>query len=177
MAEEKKPETKFAGAEMFSATEKEHWAFQQVQRTKPPQVQEKAFVRNPIDAFILNGLEQIKFKHAPQADKISLLRRVTFDLTGLPPTARQAEEFLNDNSADAYEKLVDRLLASPGYGVRWAQHWLDLAHYADSNGFELDADRPDAWRYRDWVIDALNNDMPYDKFLALQIAGDEIRPS
>ena len=175
-AEEKKPEPTFASPETFSATDKEHWAFQPVQRMEPPKVQEKAFLRNPIDAFIINGLEQIKFRHAPQADKVSLLRRVTFDLTGLPPTVRQADEFLNDNSADAYEKLVDRLLASPGYGIRWAQHWLDLAHYADSNGFELDADRPDAWRYRDWVIDALNNDMPYDKFLALQIAGDEIRP-
>ena len=175
-AQEKKTTVQFAGPEKFSSDDKEHWAFQPIKRSEPPQVTEKKFIRNPIDNFILSGLEQVRFKHAPEADKITLLRRVTFDLTGLPPTPDQAREFLSDTSANAYEKLVERLLASPAYGVRWAQHWLDLAHYADSNGFELDADRPDAWRYRDWVIDALNNDMPYDQFLALQIAGDEIRP-
>lgn len=176
VAEEKKPVVKFAAPEKFSGSDKDHWAFQAIRRTDPPRVKEQSFVRNPIDQFILKGLEDVGFRHAPEADRISLLRRVTFDLTGLPPTPEQAREFLNDKAADAYDKLVDRLLASPAYGVRWAQHWLDLAHYADSNGYELDADRPDAWRYRDWVIDALNEDMPYDQFLALQIAGDEIRP-
>ena len=101
---------------------------------------------------------------------------MTFDLTGLPPTPEEVDAFLADDRPDAYERLVDRLLASPHYGERWAQHWLDLAHYADSNGFELDAERPDAWRYRDWVVKALNADMPYDRFVALQLAGDEIEP-
>lgn len=175
-AEEKKNTHEFAKPEKFRADQKDHWAFQPVERPTPPIVKEKAFVRNAIDQFILNDLEQLEFKHAPEAGRIALLRRVTFDLTGLPPTPEQVREFLNDNAPDAYERLVDRLLASPAYGVRWAQHWLDLAHYADSNGFELDADRPDAWRYRDWVIDALNSDMPYDQFLAMQLAGDELMP-
>ena len=116
------------------------------------------------------------FAHAPEADRVALIRRVTFDLTGLPPTPAEVDAFLADDRPDAYERLVDRLLASPRYGERWAQHWLDLAHYADSNGFEADAERPDAWRYRDWVVRALNADMPYDRFVALQIAGDEVAP-
>ena len=101
---------------------------------------------------------------------------MTFDLTGLPPTPEETRAFIYDNRPDAYERVVDRLLASPSYGERWAQHWLDLAHYADSNGFELDAERPDAWRYRDWVVAAINQDMPYDRFMTLQIAGDEVAP-
>jgi hypothetical protein len=165
-----------APPEKFRIDQKDHWAFQPVVRPDVPQVLEKSAVRNPIDAFVVKSLEDLDFRRAPEATKRELLRRVTFDLTGLPPTPQEAKAFLDDASPDAYEKLVDRLLASPAYGIRWAQHWLDLAHYADSNGFELDADRPDAWRYRDWVIDSLNADMPYDQFLALQIAGDEIRP-
>jgi len=165
-----------APPETFREDQRDHWAFLPIERPALPQVKESAAVRNPIDRFILKSLEDLGFRHAPEASRVELLRRVSFDLTGLPPTAEMAREFLADDSPDAYEKLVDRLLASPAYGVRWAQHWLDLAHYADSNGFELDADRPDAWRYRDWVVDALNADMPYDQFLGLQIAGDEIRP-
>lgn len=175
-AEESQHKNEIAKPEKFRSDQKDHWAFQPVQRPEPPIVQETAFVRNPIDRFILKDLESLGFKHAPEDDRITLLRRLTFDLTGLPPTPEQAIEFLSDDSPAAYERLVDRLLASPAYGVRWAQHWLDLAHYADSNGFELDADRPDSWRYRDWVVDALNSDMPYDQFLALQLAGDELRP-
>ena len=106
-----------------------------------------------------------------------MIRRVTFDLTGLPPSPDEVAAFVADNRPDAYERLVDRLLASPQYGERWGQHWLDLAHYADSNGFELDAERPDAWRYRDWVVNALNADLPYDRFLMLQIAGDDLAPA
>ncbi len=105
---------------------------------------------------------------------MALIRRVTFDLTGLPPSPDEVAAFVGDHRPDAYERLVDRLLASPHYGERWGQHWLDLAHYADSNGFELDAERPDAWRYRDWVVHALNADLPYDRFLMLQIAGDDL---
>ena len=116
------------------------------------------------------------FVPAAEADSTALIRRVTFDLTGLPPTPEEVEAFTSDDKPGAFERLVDRLLASPKYGERWAQHWLDLAHYADSNGFELDAERPDAWRYRDWVVAALNEDMPYDRFVELQLAGDEIAP-
>lgn len=170
------PPPKPAPPEKFREDQLDHWAFRPVERPEPPEVRESKAVRNPVDRFILKSLEDLGFRHVPEASKVELLRRVTFDLTGLPPTPEQAREFLEDGSPDAYEKLVDRLLASPAYGVRWAQHWLDLAHYADSNGFELDADRPDAWRYRDWVVDALNGDMPYDQFIALQLAGDEIRP-
>ena len=113
---------------------------------------------------------------APEADRPTLLRRLSFDLTGLPPSPEEVEAFLRDRSPDAYEKVVDRLLASPQYGVRRAQHWLDLARYADTDGFEFDQARPNAWRYRDWVVNALNRDMPYDRFVRLQLAGDEIAP-
>ena len=165
-----------APPEKFRADQTDHWSFQPIVRPEIPKIKAKSVAINPIDRFILKGLEDLNFRHAPKADRVTLLRRVTYDLTGLPPTQEQAREFLSDSSPMAYERLVDRLLASPAYGIRWAQHWLDLAHYADSNGFELDADRPDAWRFRDWVIDALNSDMPYNEFLALQLAGDEIRP-
>ena len=107
---------------------------------------------------------------------MGLIRRVTFDLTGLPPRTGEVIAFVSDSRPDAYERLVDRLLASPRYGERQGQHWLDLAHYADSNGFEADAERPDAWRYRDWVIHSLNEDLPYDQFVSVQLAGDDLRP-
>jgi hypothetical protein len=112
----------------------------------------------------------------PPADRVTLIRRVTFDLTGLPPAPEDVDAFLADLAPGAYERLVDRLLASPAYGERWAQHWLDLARFAESDGFEFDAVRAEAWRYRDWVIDALNRDLPYDEFVRLQLAGDELRP-
>ncbi|MBX6314517.1 MAG: DUF1553 domain-containing protein [Isosphaeraceae bacterium] len=171
-----KPDAGPAPPETFTEEQREHWAYQPLQRPEPPQIKEGAWVRNPIDHFILDGLEAMGFSHAPEADRVALIRRVTFDLTGLPPSPQEVEAFLEDRRPDAYERLVDRLLDSPCYGERWAQHWLDLAHYADSNGFELDAERPDAWRYRDWVVKALNEDMPYDRFVALQLAGDEIEP-
>ena len=110
------------------------------------------------------------------ADRSTLLRRITFDLTGLPPTPDELADFCADSSPLAYERLVDRLLASPHYGERWGQHWLDLARFAETDGFEFDQARPDAWRYRDWVVQALNHDMPYDTFVRLQLAGDEVRP-
>ncbi|GAC1464012.1 MAG: PSD1 and planctomycete cytochrome C domain-containing protein [Isosphaeraceae bacterium] len=160
--------------ETFTKEQRAHWAYQVVKRPGLPTIQESSWVRNAIDVFILAGLESLGFQHAPEADRVALLRRVTFDLTGLPPTIEEVETFLKDHRTDAYERVVDRLLASTGYGERWTQHWLDLAHYADSNGFELDAERPDAWRYRDWVVRALNEDMPYDRFLGLQLAGDEL---
>ena len=133
-------------------------------------------MRNPIDAFILARLEQRGLPHAPQADRPTLLRRLCFDLTGLPPTPAELDAFMRDCSPLAYERLVDRLLASPRHGERWGQHWLDLARFAETDGFEFDQARPDAWRYRDWVVQALNSDLPYDVFVRLQLAGDEVRP-
>jgi Protein of unknown function (DUF1553)/Protein of unknown function (DUF1549) len=166
-----------APPESFTQSERAHWAYQPVIRVDPPAVKQTGWARNPIDRFILAEQESLGVSHAPAADRVALFRRVTFDLTGLPPTFREAAAFLADQRPDAYERLVDRLLASPHYGQRWAQHWLDLAHYADTNGFELDAERPDAWRYRDWVVSALNADLPYDRFLTLQLAGDDLAPA
>ena len=176
IAEGPKPAGEVAPPETFKADQRDHWAFQPMTRPDPPEVKDRAWVRNPIDRFIRSSQEEMGFRPAPEAGKVALIRRVTFDLTGLPPSLADVEAFLLDNRPDAYERLVDRLLASPRYGERWAQHWLDLAHYADSNGFELDAERPDAWRYRDWVVKAINDDMPYDRFVALQLAGDEVAP-
>ncbi len=168
--------TAIAPPEAFTAEQRAHWAYQIPGRPPLPEVERAQWVRNPIDRFILAGLEEMGFVPAAEADPTALIRRVTFDLTGLPPTPEEVKAFSGDDRPGAFERLVDRLLASPKYGERWAQHWLDLAHYADSNGFELDAERPDAWRYRDWVVTALNDDMPYDRFVELQLAGDEISP-
>ncbi len=165
-----------APPETFQPEQREHWAFRVPTRPEFPGVKEGEWIRGPVDRFILAGLESAGFRHAPEADRVSLIRRATFDLTGLPPSPADVDRFRDDPRPDAYERLVDRLLASPQYGERWAQHWLDLAHHADSNGFELDGERPDAWRYRDWVVGAFNEDMPYDRFVALQIAGDELAP-
>jgi hypothetical protein len=166
----------YAPPEKFTSDQKSHWAYQPLERAELPEVREARWVRNPIDRFILAELEAAELPHGAEADRVALIRRLTFDLTGLPPSPQEVAAFLADHRPDAYERLVDRLLASPHYGERWAQHWLDLAHYADSNGFELDAERPDAWRYRDWVIRSLNEDLPYDQFLRMQIAGDELAP-
>src|SRR5205823_8958456 len=135
---------------------------------------DKQWVKTPIDAFILARLEEKNVKPNPPADRLTLLKRATLDMTGLQPTQEQIQQFLNDQSPDAWEKLVDRLLASPQYGERWGRHWLDVARYADSNGFEHDFDRPNAWRYRDYVIRAFNQDKPYSTMLREQIAGDEL---
>src|SRR5205823_2134345 len=134
-------------------------------------------VKNPIDAFILSKLEAAGIMPAPPATREQLLRRVTFDLIGLPPSPAEIDAFLADGSPQAWERVVDRLLASPHYGERWGQHWLDLARYAESNGFEHDEIRPDAWRYRDYVIRAFNSNKPYDRFIKEQIAGDELYPN
>ncbi len=127
--------------------------------------------RNAIDAFILARLEAAGLQPSEQADRATLIRRLSLDLVGLPPTPEEVEAFLQDRSPDAYEKLVDRLLASPHYGERWARRWLDLARYADTNGYEKDRTRS-IWPYRDWVIRALNADMPFDQFTVEQLAGD-----
>ena len=149
-----------------------HWAFQSIQRPAAPAVRDRKWPRNPVDSFILARLESEKIAPSPEAGKLTLLRRVSLDLTGLPPTPEEVREFLDDNRPDAYERLVDRLLDSPHYGEKWARYWLDLARYADSDGYEKDRSRPWAWRYRHWVIDALNRDMPFDQFTIEQLAGD-----
>jgi mono/diheme cytochrome c family protein len=149
-----------------------HWAFVPPRRPNPPQLTQPAgAVHNPIDQFILARLQQAGLPPSPPADRATLIRRVTLDLTGLLPTPQEVDEFLSDTSADAYEKLVDRLLASPHYGERQARHWLDLARYADSNGYTIDGPRL-IWPYRDWVIQALNDDLPFDQFTIEQLAGD-----
>ncbi|REK19306.1 MAG: DUF1553 domain-containing protein [Planctomycetota bacterium] len=149
----------------------DHWAFQPIADVEPPPVKDPAWVRNPIDAFILARLEAAELKPSPEAEWATLIRRVSLDLTGLPPTVEEVDAFLADTEAGAYERLVDRLLCSPHYGERWGRHWLDLAHYADSNGYTIDGGRS-IWKYRDWVIDALNRDLPFDQFAVQQLAGD-----
>ncbi len=163
-------------AEGGSSSNSVHWAFRPLGVVLPPTSEIAPVSVNPIDAFLDVALAEHGIESVGLASKVELLRRVTYDLTGLLPTSAAVSDFLSDASQGAYLRMVDRLLASSAYGERWAQHWLDLAHYADSNGFELDADRPDAWRYRDWVIRAFNQDMPYDQFLRWQIAGDEVAP-
>jgi hypothetical protein len=147
-----------------------HWSFQLVQRPAVPIVRDGS-VRNPIDAFILARLQEQGLKPSPEADRVTLLRRLALDLTGLPPTPEEIDAFVRDARPDAYERQVDRLLASPHYGERWGRHWLDLARYADSNGYSIDAPRT-IWPYRDWVNNALNDDLPFDQFTIQQLAGD-----
>jgi mono/diheme cytochrome c family protein len=155
-----------------SAARPGHWSFQPIRRPDVPQVKKSSWVRNPIDAFVLARLEAASVEPSPEAKKTTLIRRVSLDLTGLPPTPAEIDAVLNDTRPDAYERYVDSLLASPHYGERWARHWLDLARYADSDGYEKDLVRPYAWRYRNWVINALNDGMPFDQFTIEQLAGD-----
>lgn len=153
-----------------------HWSFQPLADVKPPEPADLQWVQTPIDRFILSGLEAAGLKPAPPADKRTLLRRVTFDLIGLPPTPAEIEAFLADDSAAAYTKVVDRLLASPHYGERWARHWLDLVRYAETHGHEFDFEMPNAYRYRDYVIRAMNADVPFDQFVVEHVAGDLLNP-
>lgn len=156
----------------FTDDEKNWWAFQPMRDFAPPQVKNAAWVKSPIDNFVLAKLEQKGLKPAAPADKLTLLRRATFDLTGLPPTTKEMNDFLADNSTEAFKKVVDRLLSSPRYGERWGRHWLDVARYADSTGNDEDHRYPHAWKYRDYVIQAFNDDLPYDQFVREQLAGD-----
>jgi len=149
-----------------------HWSFQPLVRSPPPAVESDAPITSPIDRFVLARLEKEGIERSPPADNRTLLRRVSLDLTGLPPTPAEVAAFLTDESPEAFEKAIDRLLESPHYGEKWAMHWLDLARYADSDGYEKDLSRPHAWRYRQWVINALNDDMPFDQFSIEQVAGD-----
>ncbi|MSV30687.1 MAG: DUF1549 domain-containing protein, partial [Bryobacterales bacterium] len=160
---------------LVSDKDRQFWAFQPPKRPAVPSVKAAQRVKNPIDAFLLARLETKGLSFSQEADKAKLMRRAYLDLTGLPPTAAQRDEFLNDSRPDAYERLVDRLLESPRYGERWGQHWLDLAGYSDSEGFgQDDGVRRFAWRYRDYVIRSLNSDKPYSEFVREQIAGDEL---
>jgi hypothetical protein len=152
-----------------------HWAFQPIKAAPEPQTRRADWARNAIDRFVLARLEKDGIAPSPEANKRTLLRRVTFDLVGLPPTASEMRAFLDDTGENAYERVVDRLFASPHFGERWARPWLDRARYADSDGYEKDWVRPHAWRYRQWVIDALNGDMPFDRFTIAQIAGDQVK--
>jgi hypothetical protein len=154
----------------------QHWAFRPVRPVEPPVVKGTRWVRTPVDRFILARLEAKGLQPARLASKEQLIRRVTFGLIGLPPTPAEIDAFIDDPSPDAFAKLVDRLLASPHYGERWARHWLDLARFAESDGFEHDAVRPHSWRYRDYVIQSFNTDKPYDRFIREQVAGDELWP-
>src|SRR5262249_43095608 len=148
-----------------------HWAYVPPKRPPLPAVADRTWPRNAIDHFILHRLEKEGLWPSPEADRVTLLRRLSFDLTGLPPTPAEVDAFVNDQAPDAYEKVVDRLLASPHYGERLAQQWLDLARYADTNGYRLDNHR-DVWRWRDWVIGAFNRNLPFDRFTVEQLAGD-----
>lgn len=161
----------------ISDDERSHWAFQPMGRPAPPAVGDPSWVRTPVDAFILARLEKEGVKPAPAADRRILLRRIYLDLIGLPPTPAEQEAFLADASEDAYRRLVDNLLSRPQYGERWARHWLDLVRYAESNGYERDGAKPNAWRYRDYVINAFNRDKPFARFVTEQIAGDELENS
>lgn len=158
--------------------DRDYWAYQPVLRPSVPEVTDDSWSRNPIDKFILAKLQKNDLSPVDPADRMTLLRRVTFDLTGLPPTIEEQREFAAaDDFGGAYARVLQRLLTSPAYGEKWAQHWLDLVRFAETDGFEHDLVRPEAWRYRDWVIRALNDNLPYDQFLKLQIAGDEIAPA
>ncbi len=152
----------------------EHWAFSKPKTLTPPPVSDAAWAAHPIDAFIRAKIDHAKLVPAPPASKAALLRRITYDLTGLPPTPADVEAYLADTSPNAYEKLVDRLLQSPQLGEKWARHWLDVVRYADTNSFERDGPKPNAWRFRDYVIRAFNSDKPYDRFILEQLAGDEL---
>ena len=165
---------KFEDRRVITDADRKWWSFQKPVRPDVPAVRRKDQVWNPIDAFVLAGLEAKGLEPAPLASKRTLLRRVYFDLLGLPPRPEEIEAFVNDKSSDAWRKLVDRLLDSDHYGERWGRHWLDVARYADSDGYEYDMLRPYSWRYRDYVIRAFNQDKPYDRFIREQIAGDEL---
>ena len=161
----------------ITENDRDHWSFRPLVRPAVPidaESKHVAWVRNPIDAFVLKEIIANGLQPTPEADRTALIRRLSYDLTGLPPTIDEIDRFVSDLSPDAYERLVERLLTTPAFGERWAQHWLDLARFAETDGFEHDKLRPDAWQYRDWTIAAINDDLPFDQFVKLQIAGDEI---
>ncbi|MFM8420050.1 MAG: DUF1549 domain-containing protein, partial [Verrucomicrobiota bacterium] len=151
-----------------------HWSFQPIQRPPTPSVQAPAWCRSPIDAFILARMEREGHAPAPPADPTTWLRRVSLDLTGLPPTPDAVQAFLADAAPGREARVVEALLASPAHGERWAQHWLDVVRYADTHGFEVNTERPNAWPYRDYVVRAVQQDLPYDRCVREQVCGDLI---
>jgi len=164
-------------SEEDSRNEPDYWAFQPLAHPSIPGTRARDWVRNPIDSFVLDRLEKAEIDPAPEADRRTLIRRASLDLLGIPPTAAEVSAFVNDPRPDAYERLIDRLLESPRYGERYARHWLDLVRYADSDGYKSDVLRPNAWRYRDYVIESFNSDKSYSRFVEEQIAGDELYPN
>ena len=154
-----------------------HWAYQPITRSEPTEVGSSDWPKTVIDRYILAKLQENSLSPVAEADRITLMRRLCFDLTGLPPTSAELSAYLQDQKPGSYRRLVERLLASPDYGRRWGQHWLDLARFAETDGYEHDKIRANAWRYRDWVVDALNQDVAYDQFITLQLAGDVLFPS
>ncbi len=164
----------FPADEPIPATPSEHWSFQSLRAVAPPEIKDVRQARNPIDNFVIAALEQRGWVPASAASPRALLRRAHLDLTGLPPTPAEQDQFLADTSPEALDRVVDELLARPTYGERWARHWLDVVRYADSNGYERDAEKPYVWRYRDYVINALNEDKPFNRFVIEQLAGDEL---
>lgn len=166
-----------AAPAVFTETEKNFWAYQPVKDPAPPNVEHPEWVRTPVDQFIVRNLEEKQLQPAAPASKHALIRRVTFDLTGLPPTLDEVNDFINDTSESAYEKVVERLLKSPHYGEQWGRHWLDVVRFAESTANDANAVMRFAWRYRNYVIDAFNQDLPYDQFLIEQLAGDLLPPT
>ena len=161
----------------YKPVERKYWAFQPRKNVNPPSFTspaDKAWTRTPVDAFILDGLKKAGLKPAAKADRVTLIRRVTYDLTGLPPTPEEVDAFVRDPSPNAWTKVVDRLLDSPHYGEQWGRHWLDVVRFAESDGYEYDTHRPDAYRYRDYVVRSINQDKPYNEFVKEQLAGDEM---
>ena len=154
----------------------DHWSFQKITRPTPPVVDNSTWAQNDLDRFILRKLKAQSLKPTQAASREAYIRRVSFDLIGLPPTPKEIDQFLADDSPDAKERLIDRLLASSHYGERWGRHWLDLARFGETDGFEHDPVRPNAWRYRDYVIASFNADKPYDQFIREQVAGDLLYP-
>jgi hypothetical protein len=161
-----------SGAGIDWTKARQFWAFQAPVKHPLPRVQDAAWPKRDIDYFILAELEKSGLGPVPRADKRDLIRRATFDLIGLPPTPAEIDAFLKDDTSEAFTKVVDRLLASPHHGERWGRYWLDVARYAEDKALAFVTPRPHAYRYRDWVVQALNADMPYDRFLRLQLAGD-----
>ena len=164
----------------YKQAERKFWAFQPRKDVAPPILNDadaKRWTKTPVDAFILEGLRKAGLEPAPPADRATLIRRATFDLHGVPPTPEEIDAFVNDKSPKAWEKVVDRLLASPRYGEQWGRHWLDVVRFAESDGYEYDTHRPDAYRYRDYVVRSFNTDKPYSEFVKEQLAGDEMEPA
>jgi len=179
-ADQQKKAEKVAPLGTYTDAQRNYWAFVPRKNITPPVITnpvDKAGVKTPIDAFIVAGLRKAGLRPAPQADKVTLIRRATYDLHGVPPTPEEIDAFLKDTSPKAWEHVVDRLLASPRYGEQWGRHWLDVVRFAESDGYEYDTHRPDAYRFRDYVIQSFNQDLPYDEFIREQIAGDEINHS